>query len=120
MSELDRRDPPDHDRRRDLKSRGRVSDLEQRYRRVARLLLGALVVQVVVVFVGFALLQDQRVDSLEDSCQRDNRQARGLRTVVAGTRPDFQELVADTFPIERDCRAAAERRAGTVIHLPPW
>lgn len=107
------------DRRQDTQSRSRVADLERRYRRVARVLFAALLVQVVVVAAGFALLQAQRVSALEDSCERDNRQAHGLRTVVAGTRPEFRALVARTFPIVADCHDEARRRAGFVVDLVP-
>lgn len=112
--------PPEgqSERRVDDRSRSRVAALEHRVRRALRLVLVALVLQPLFVLGGFALLQDQRIDALEDACKRDNRQARGLRAVVVEAGPEFRALVARTFPIEPDCRKVARERSGAILRLP--
>jgi hypothetical protein len=110
--------PNGQERRHDLDGRSRVTDLERRYRRVARLLFFALAFQALFVFFGMAALQDSRVDALRESCERDNREARALRSIVRGGNPELIRRVRGAFPIEDDCDAVARERAGTVINLP--
>lgn len=117
-----RRDPPpvvpvppeEDDRRKDVETRERIAQLEQRYRHAVRSLvigLGVLSVCVVVALAGVTVLldrlQDSRVRTLREACERNKDAVH----VASGKFPDLGPFFRHVFPFEDDCQGYAERRA---------
>jgi hypothetical protein len=107
---------PIEERRVDLLNRDRIAILEARYRAVAAhltvglaVLSACMLLALVGIYVLFAQLQDSRIATARDTCERNRT------TVQEATRrfPDIADVLKRAFPYEDDCQAYAERRVRT-------
>lgn len=104
------------DRRVDTESRQRVVNLEDRNRRVTRLMLlaqivmaGTLVFSIAGLYYLYGRQQESRVRVLRVICETTNRDHQAIRRFVIERNPDARVAVERAFPLIRDCAAYAER-----------